>query len=97
MDSASPYLTTMEAAEYLRIGGPRAAKKRLLELGVKPFSFGPGRGRADLWRRSEIDAALDSQRSATKTTPPRKRRLPNPMDKPVSELMRELTGGRTTH
>ncbi len=94
--SAQALFTTREAAEYLRLKSARAAKRRLIEIGVRPFSFGPGRGRGDLWRRTEIDDALESTRTAKAGEPPRVRRnSPGIMGRDINELIRELTEMKT--
>jgi hypothetical protein len=86
----APYINTKEAANYLRLRTEKAAKKRLRELGVRPFVFGPGRGRCNLWKVSEIDAALETRRG--QPPKPNLRRAVNLMDRPVADLVRELTG-----
>ena len=59
----SPFLTTAEAAEYLRFAGPhpkRAVWKWLKSRGIRTYK----RGRALLVRREDLDAASSDLRSA---------------------------------
>ena len=59
----SPFLTTAEAAEYLRFAGPnpkRTLWKWLQRQGIRTYK----RGRAVLVRREDLDAALIERRTA---------------------------------
>lgn len=56
------YMTTSQAATFIAARTPNAAKKMLEELGVRPISMGPGKGRGYRWVKDEIVIAMNERR-----------------------------------
>jgi len=90
--------TSAEAAEYLGIkgaNGARTAKRLLLDMGVRPFPLGRGRGLGDRWRPQEIEEALDKLRGKIVQPEPRRAPYVSIVGRSLKEVVRELTNTRT--
>jgi hypothetical protein len=70
-----------------------AARKKLDQLKVPYYDFGRGRGLGRRWDEDEVKDAFNSLRSDRKTkAAPRPRRFVDPFDRPMSQVIKELTG-----
>lgn len=86
--------TSEEAADFLRLKGPKRAsiaKRKLLEWGVLPIAMGRGRGLGDRWRPNEVEAALDKLQGKIVQQGPRRDTFVSVVGRDLKEVIRELT------